>query len=223
MRAAGWRRPPEPRRASRPRAPCRPARRAAGRRMASDAIFISNASIFLPRYSGVRPTISPATKTATIANIEHAVEARADAAEDDLAELHQPHRHEAAERREGVVHRVDRAVRGGRRRRRPQRRVGDAEADLLAFHVAAGLQRRSPSGRRRAPARAGLPRLSAHAASASSGDEDDRHRGQQRPALPRVADHLAERVAQRGRDQQDREQSRGSSTAASGSRTGAPS
>jgi hypothetical protein len=33
------------------------------------AIFISNASTFLPRYSGVRPIISPATNTATIANI----------------------------------------------------------------------------------------------------------------------------------------------------------
>ena len=31
------------------------------------AIFMSNASIFLPRYSGVRPTIRPAMKTATIA------------------------------------------------------------------------------------------------------------------------------------------------------------
>ncbi len=29
-----------------------------------EAIFISKASIFLPRYSGVRPIISPATKTA---------------------------------------------------------------------------------------------------------------------------------------------------------------
>ena len=37
--------------------------------MASDAIFISLASIFLPMYSGVRPTISPATKTATTANM----------------------------------------------------------------------------------------------------------------------------------------------------------
>ncbi len=30
------------------------------------AIFISKASIFLPRYSGVRPTINPATKAARI-------------------------------------------------------------------------------------------------------------------------------------------------------------
>ena len=35
----------------------------------SAAILISNASIFLPRYSGVRPTMRPAMKTATMANI----------------------------------------------------------------------------------------------------------------------------------------------------------
>ena len=62
-------------------------------RIAIDAIFISYASIFLPRYSGVRPIIRPAMKTARIAKIEHAVEAGADAAEDDFAELHQQHRH----------------------------------------------------------------------------------------------------------------------------------
>jgi hypothetical protein len=38
---------------------------------------------------------------------QHAVEAAADAAENDLAELHQPHWHEPAERRVRVVHRVD--------------------------------------------------------------------------------------------------------------------
>ncbi len=54
---------------------------------------------------------------------EHAVEARAHAAEDDLAELDEPQRHEPAQRREGVVHRVDRAVGGRRRRGRPERRV----------------------------------------------------------------------------------------------------
>ena len=38
---------------------------ASGRqRMASIAILTSFASIFLPRYSGVRPTIRPATKIA---------------------------------------------------------------------------------------------------------------------------------------------------------------
>ncbi len=39
---------------------------AAGRhRTASIAILTSRASIFLPRYSGVRPTMRPATNTAT--------------------------------------------------------------------------------------------------------------------------------------------------------------
>jgi hypothetical protein len=38
-------------------------------RMAIDVIFISNTSIFLPRYSGVRPTISPATKIAITTKI----------------------------------------------------------------------------------------------------------------------------------------------------------
>ena len=37
-------------------------------RMASMAILTSLASIFLPTYSGVRPTIRPATNTATITN-----------------------------------------------------------------------------------------------------------------------------------------------------------
>ena len=37
-------------------------------RITSEAIFISFASIFLPRYSGVRPTIRPATKTVTMTN-----------------------------------------------------------------------------------------------------------------------------------------------------------
>ncbi|MCY1311753.1 hypothetical protein D9M70_621000 [compost metagenome] len=40
----------------------------AGRmRIANMAYFISRPSIFLPRSSGVRPTIRPATKTARIA------------------------------------------------------------------------------------------------------------------------------------------------------------
>ena len=36
--------------------------------MASIAIFTSLASSFLPRYSGVRPTISPATNIAMMTN-----------------------------------------------------------------------------------------------------------------------------------------------------------
>ena len=60
-------------------------------RMASIAILTSLASIFLPRYSGVRPTIRPATNMATMTIEQHAVEARADAAVDDLAELDHDH------------------------------------------------------------------------------------------------------------------------------------
>ena len=37
--------------------------------MASAAYLTSRPSIFLPRYSGVRPTISPARKTATMAKV----------------------------------------------------------------------------------------------------------------------------------------------------------
>ena len=72
---------------------------------------------------------------------QHAVEPGADAAVDHLAELHQPHRDQPAERRERVVHGVDRAVGGGGGRGRPQRGEADAEARLLALHVAAGLGR----------------------------------------------------------------------------------
>ena len=94
-------------------------------------------AIFLPRYSGVRPTIRPAMKTVEHDLDEHAVEAGADAAEDDLAELHVDHRHQAADRRERVVHRVHRAARGVGRDRGEEGGVGDAEAHLLPFHVAA--------------------------------------------------------------------------------------
>ena len=76
--------------------------------------------------------------TASIDEDQHAVEAGADAAEDDLAELDVDQRHQAAERREAVVHGVDRAARACGGDGGEERRVGDAEADLLAFHVAAG-------------------------------------------------------------------------------------
>ena len=49
---------------------------------------------------------------------EKAVEPGADAARPDAAGEHVEHRHEAAERRRGIVHRVDRAGAGAGRRRR---------------------------------------------------------------------------------------------------------
>ena len=69
-----------------------------------------------------------------------AVEAGAEPAEHDLAEQHVQDRHEAADRRVAVVHRVvgaGGAVGGGDR---GQHRAADPEADLLALHVAAGLK-----------------------------------------------------------------------------------
>ena len=48
-------------------APAKPRMEAARIREATMHSFISRASIFLPRYSGVRPTMSPATNTAMMA------------------------------------------------------------------------------------------------------------------------------------------------------------
>ena len=54
---------------------------------------------------------------------ERRVESGANAAEDELAELDVGQRHEAAERREAVVHGVDGAARGVGRDRRPECRM----------------------------------------------------------------------------------------------------
>ncbi len=67
--------------------------------MASDAIFISLASIFLPMYSGVLPTMSPRDEDRDDGEHEHAVHPCADTAEDDLADLDEKQRDESAERR----------------------------------------------------------------------------------------------------------------------------
>ena len=68
---------------------------------------------------------------------QDAVEAGADTADDDFAELHVDQRDHAAERGEAAMHGVDGAAGGGRRDDREERGEGDAEADFLAFHVAA--------------------------------------------------------------------------------------
>ena len=54
---------------------------------ASIAIFTSFCSIFFPMYSGVRPTMSPAMKTARMAKSSMPFDARADSAKNHLAEL----------------------------------------------------------------------------------------------------------------------------------------
>ena len=74
---------------------------------------------------------------------------------------------------------------------------GDAEADLLAFHIAAG--------RGRAPSRVGLPRGFRPVADDDAGDEQHAHGGEDRPALALVADHAAEDIGQRGAEREDRD------------------
>ena len=71
---------------------------------------------------------------------QHAVEARADAAEDHFAGLDVEHRHEAAERREAVVPAVDRAAaRIGCDRRKQSDVAAMPNRVSFALHVAARL------------------------------------------------------------------------------------
>ena len=69
----------------------------------------------------------------------------------------------------------------------------------------------------------GVARLLLREADPEQRQEDDEHRREQRPALARVLDHLAERVSERGRYRQNRDENRRSSRAESGSRKDAPS
>ena len=87
---------------------------------------------------------------------QHVQEAGADAAEIDV-EHHERHRHQAAQRLEAIVHRIDRAVGGGRRDRRPGRRGDRPQPHFLALEVAPLLRRanrprpRSAGSRHRSP------------------------------------------------------------------------
>ena len=127
---------------------------------------------------------------------QHPVQARADAAEDDLAEQHVGHRDGAAEAGQGVHGGVDRAARGDGRDRRPQRRVGDAEARLLALEVAAG-----DAGRVLGDRAVGLGGVDDRDA-----DREQReHRRVERPALAAAAHHAPERGRQPRRDDHDQQ------------------
>ena len=106
--------------------------------MASMAILTSLASIFLPTYSGVRPTIRPATNTARMTNssmpympaptpptmISPSCMLISGIMPPSAVKL--------------VVHGVDGAAGGGRGDDGEQGGGDDAEAHLLALHVAAG-------------------------------------------------------------------------------------
>ena len=102
---------------------------------ASMASFISRASTFLPRYSGVRPTIRPGQEDADDQVDQHVDQADALAAE-DAVEPHAGQRRQAGQRIEAVVHAVDRAAGDGGGDGREGRAGRGAEAQLLAFEVA---------------------------------------------------------------------------------------
>src|SRR5260370_29049493 len=80
----------------------------------SMAILTSYASIFLPKYSGVRPTISPAINTARMTNtsIPYSPEPTPPKIISPSIEHDVQQRNHSPERRERVVHAVDRAAAG---------------------------------------------------------------------------------------------------------------
>ena len=126
---------------------------------------------------------------------QHAVEAGADAADDDLAELHVDQRDHAAKRREAIVHGIDGAAGGSRGDHREQSRQRHAEAHLLAFHV------------RRIEPEACELRIAGclgPIGDEDACDEDNAHGGEDGPALTLIADHAAEHIGERGADGEDR-------------------
>ena len=154
-------------------------------------------------YSGVRPTISPATNTATIGKDQHPVQARPDPAVHHLAKLDQHHRRESAQRwRErpcieltepfdaavvAVAHNAELVM--------PKR------VSLLSMlpPLCVALATMSTPGR----GHARIAALFSCYAQCKETDENDGHCRKQRASLAGIRHHPAEREAQRGRDQQD--------------------
>src|SRR5512138_1431461 len=97
---------------------------------------------------------------------------------------------------------IDGAAAGVSGDSRPQRRVGNAETDLLAFHVSARLKRAGflvSSGEEMISA--GLcPVRYGH-----SREEQDRHCRENSPTMFRRTGHAAERVSESGANGEDRE------------------
>ena len=150
--------------------------------IASIVILTSVAAIFLPTYSGVRPIISPATNTATITNSSMPNRPEPGAADNDLVEHHIRHRTpppSGVKLSSIALTAPSRRVGGHRGKQRRHRRP---EADLFAFHIAAGLQ----FARQLIDAEARQSRVAVGLGSVNGGDADDiknRHRGEQCPAL----------------------------------------
>jgi hypothetical protein len=129
---------------------------------------------------------------------QHAVEAGADAADDDLAQLHVDQRDHAAQRHEAVVHGVDGAARGRRRDYREQRGEGNAEPHLLTLHVA---RRWIDAERRERRVRLRFRPV----ADGDADNEQDAHGAEDGPALPFIPDHAPEDVGQRRADDEDQQ------------------
>ena len=162
----------------------------------SIAIFTSYASIFLPRYSGVRPTIRPAMNTASTTKTSIPYKPGANTAEDDFAELNIEQRHEAAERGERIVHRIDRTAGGIRCDRGEERGIENAEPDFLPLHVAAG---NAETLVNRITIRLRPP------AQQHSANEKGQHRGPDGPAVFLILHHSAEVVSQPAADRENRQ------------------
>ena len=169
---------------------------------ASIAILTSFCSIFLPRYSGVRPDHEPGNEHRENRVQQNAVETGADAAEDDFAGLDVEERHQTAERREAVVHGVHGAAAGSRGDDRKQNRLHDAEANFFPFHVAArlrvGCDRLDALGGEN-----GIATLLGPVRREHADQKHDGHRSKERPSLPPILHHHAERVGEGGGNEED--------------------
>ena len=136
---------------------------------------------------------------------EHAVHACADAAEDDLAEENIDERNHAAEGSEGIVHGVDGSAAGVSGDGGEEGGVGDAKADFFPFHVASGLG----SGCGRGDmllvdvVEEGIALGFGVVAGESSSEPENGHGGEDSPAVPRGASHLAKGDGERCGDEED--------------------
>ena len=126
----------------------------------------------------------------------------ADAAEDHFAEHDVGERNHAAERSEAVVHAVDRAATGVGGDGGEERALGDAVADFLALHVAAG---RSCSARLRGAVNHVVRMRLGPVANREAGRKKYVHRCEDCPSVAGRAGHAAQRVSQACANDEDRE------------------